>query len=49
MTEDRHLSETEKLDAEFSRSVSVAKVKEAHKQKTLILALFLKIDGPVGI
>jgi len=32
MSEDKHLEEKEKLDAEISRSLSVVKVKEAHKQ-----------------
>jgi len=32
MSEDKHLEEKEKLEAEISRSLSVVKVKEAHKQ-----------------
>jgi len=32
MSEDKHLEEKEKLEAEISRSLSVVKIKEAHKQ-----------------
>jgi len=32
MGEDKHLKEREKLEAEISRSLSVAKIKEAYKQ-----------------
>jgi len=32
MSKDKHLEEKEKLDAEISRSLSVVKMKEAHKQ-----------------
>ena len=32
MSEDKHLEEKEKLEAEITRSLSVAKIKEAHKQ-----------------
>jgi hypothetical protein len=32
MGEDKHLEEKEKLDTEISRSLSVVKMKEAHKQ-----------------
>lgn len=32
MSEDKHLKEREKLEAEISRSLSVAKMKAAHKQ-----------------
>jgi hypothetical protein len=32
MSEDKHLEEKEKLEAEISRSLSVVKMKEAHKQ-----------------
>jgi hypothetical protein len=32
MSEDKHLEEKEKLEAEISRSLSVVKIKEVHKQ-----------------
>jgi len=32
MSKDKHLEEKEKLDAEITRSLSVVKMKEAHKQ-----------------
>ena len=53
MSKDKHLKEREKLEAEISRSLSVAKMKAAHKQieeieksrkRSVILSTIQRLD-----